>query len=175
MLFMGEEFNASSPFLYFCDFGPELAAAVARGRREEFARFARFADAQARESIADPSDYHTFLRSKLNWDEAAASNEFLDLYRRCLTARHQYLVPHLAQQPPSGAFTVDDERVLAVDWALGAGAALHLRANFSAEPSARMQRPHGQALFESQPLAADEAGFVRLPGHAVICTLETAP
>ena len=36
MLFMGEEFAASTPFLFFCDFGPELAAAVAAGRRREF-------------------------------------------------------------------------------------------------------------------------------------------
>ncbi|MPZ42717.1 MAG: malto-oligosyltrehalose trehalohydrolase [Betaproteobacteria bacterium] len=175
MLFMGEEFNASSPFLYFCDFGPELAAAVARGRREEFARFARFADPQARESIADPTDPETFRRSKLHWDDAREPNEYLDLYRRCLAARHQYLMPHLAQQPPSGAFTVDDERVLAVDWALSEGAALHLRANFSAEASARMQRPRGQALFESGPLGADAAGFVRLPAYGVICALETEP
>ena len=44
MLFMGEEFAASTPFLYFCDFGPELAAAVAAGRRREFQRFAAFTD-----------------------------------------------------------------------------------------------------------------------------------
>ena len=40
LLFMGEEFDASTPFLYFCDFGPDLAQAVATGRREEFRRFA---------------------------------------------------------------------------------------------------------------------------------------
>ena len=54
----------------------------------------------------------------------------------------------------SGTFTVDDERVLAVDWTLGEHAALHLRANFSDTPSARMQLPRGQALFESEPTIA---------------------
>jgi 1,4-alpha-glucan branching enzyme len=39
LLFMGEEFGADTPFLFFCDFGPELAAAVTQGRRREFARF----------------------------------------------------------------------------------------------------------------------------------------
>jgi 1,4-alpha-glucan branching enzyme len=173
MLFMGEEFNASTPFLYFCEFGPELAAAVKHGRREEFARFERFADERARESIPDPTHPDTFERSKLRWEEAHGPNPCLDLYRHCLLLRHQYIMPRLEQQPASGAFTVDDERVLAVDWALGGGAALHLRANFSAEPSARMQRPRGQAVFESQPLSTDEAGFVQLPPYAVIYTLET--
>lgn len=47
MLFMGEEFAASTPFQYFCDFEPELARAVSQGRREEFGRFAAFASADA--------------------------------------------------------------------------------------------------------------------------------
>ena len=69
MLFMGEEFAASSPFLYFCDFDGELAQAVARGRREEFARFSRFADPAARARIPDPNATQTFERSKLDWRE----------------------------------------------------------------------------------------------------------
>jgi malto-oligosyltrehalose trehalohydrolase len=173
MLFMGEEFNASTPFLYFCDFGPELGAAVARGRREEFARFERFADPKARASIADPTDPETFRRSKLDWSEAAEPNTWISLYRRCLHLRHQYLVPRLEQQPPSGAFTVDDERLLAVDWTLGEDCALHLRANFGTVESARMQRPRGQTLFESESIKADDTGFMRLPAFAVLFTLES--
>ena len=172
MLFMGEEFDASTPFLYFCDFGPELGAAVKRGRREEFARFARFSDPAAREAIPDPTDPETFRRSKLRWEEASEDNECLQLYRRCLMLRHQHITPRLERQPPSGAFSVDDERILAVDWTLGDGSGLHLRANFSTEPSARMQRPRGQVLFETEPLVPDDAGFIRLPPFAVIYTLE---
>ena len=44
LLFMGEEFGAETPFLFFCDFEKDLAAAVTEGRRNEFARFARFND-----------------------------------------------------------------------------------------------------------------------------------
>lgn len=51
MLFMGEEYAAATPFPYFCDFGPELAAAVSQGRRDEFGRFAAFADEAARAAI----------------------------------------------------------------------------------------------------------------------------
>ncbi len=64
MLFMGEEFGASAPFLFFCDFGPELAAAVTNGRRAEFGRFERFRDPAAQDAIPDPNDPATFERSQ---------------------------------------------------------------------------------------------------------------
>ena len=44
MLFMGEEWGATSPFPFFCDFTGELAEAVRKGRREEFSRFPEFSD-----------------------------------------------------------------------------------------------------------------------------------
>ena len=51
MLFMGEEFATTQPFLFFCDFGPELANAVTEGRRREFSRFAHFADPAVRDLL----------------------------------------------------------------------------------------------------------------------------
>jgi len=172
MLFMGEEFNASTPFLYFCELGEELAQAVSRGRIEEFARFEGFSDPARLATIADPSDPATFERSKLRWEEAHANEGWLDLYRHCLLLRHQYLVPLLSRETPSSTFTVADERLLAVDWVLG-DAHLHLRANFSATPSERLQRPRGQTLFESEAMLEDDAGFIRLGAYAVLYTLET--
>ncbi|PYX83975.1 MAG: malto-oligosyltrehalose trehalohydrolase, partial [Acidobacteria bacterium] len=65
LLFMGEEFHAHTPFLFFCDFGGELAQAVTDGRRNEFARFARFSDPATRAQIPDPIAQETFERSKL--------------------------------------------------------------------------------------------------------------
>jgi maltooligosyltrehalose trehalohydrolase len=41
---MPTEFAASTPFMFFCDFGPELASSVSNGRRREFKRFAAFVD-----------------------------------------------------------------------------------------------------------------------------------
>jgi maltooligosyltrehalose trehalohydrolase len=69
MLFMGEEFNASSPFLFFCDFHDELADAVREGRRNEFGRFEKFRDPAVRASIPDPNALRTFERSRLIWSE----------------------------------------------------------------------------------------------------------
>jgi maltooligosyltrehalose trehalohydrolase len=64
---MGEEFDADSPFLFFCDFGPELANAVREGRRREFACSSGFTDGASRASIPDPNDPETFGRSRLDW------------------------------------------------------------------------------------------------------------
>ena len=69
LLFMGQEWAASSPFLFFSDHGGELGEAVRRGRREEFKTFTAFADPEARERIPDPQARATFERSKLRWSE----------------------------------------------------------------------------------------------------------
>ncbi len=89
MLFMGDEYAASTPFLYFCDFGPELAEAVRNGRREEFAHFEAFRDPAARASIPDPNALQTFVASKLDHAERSVSphRERLALVERMLAAR----------------------------------------------------------------------------------------
>ena len=73
MLFMGEEYAAATPFPYFCDFGPELAAAVSQGRRDEFGRFAAFADEAARAAIPDCNAPESFALAKLDWSERERS------------------------------------------------------------------------------------------------------
>ncbi len=69
MLFMGQEFAASSPFLFFTDHDPDLGKLVTEGRRREFKAFSTFADASVREKIPDPQSESTFLKSKLNLSE----------------------------------------------------------------------------------------------------------
>jgi len=61
LLFMGEEYAETAPFLYFVSHGdPALVEAVRRGRREEFARFTW------EDKVPDPQDEATFLGSKVN-------------------------------------------------------------------------------------------------------------
>jgi maltooligosyltrehalose trehalohydrolase len=70
MLFMGEEWGASTPFQFFSSHPePELARATAEGRKKEFADHGWDAD-----EIPDPQDPATFQRSKLDWDEAEAGD-----------------------------------------------------------------------------------------------------
>lgn len=69
LLFMGQEWAASTPFQYFTDHTGDLGRQVSEGRREEFKHFQAFAEATTRHAIPDPQDPATFERSRLNWDE----------------------------------------------------------------------------------------------------------
>ena len=85
MLFMGEEWGASTPFQFFSSHPePELAKATAEGRKAEFAEHGWDAD-----EIPDPQDPETFLRSKLNWDEVQAGEhaDLLEFYRALIALR----------------------------------------------------------------------------------------
>ena len=162
LLFMGEEFGASTPFLFFCDFGSELAAAVTRGRRAEFARFARFRDPDAQAAIPDPNAPETFARSKLAWSEIerAGHRERLARYRHLLAARREHIAPRLARLERGGRFDVRSPGVLRVEWALGAAARLHLLANLCDTPAFDVFPPPGRLLYAhgaagSRPLATD--------------------
>ncbi len=85
MLFMGEEWGASTPFQFFSSHPePELARATAEGRKAEFAEHGWDAD-----EIPDPQDPQTFLRSKLSWDETGSGEHarLLALYRDLIALR----------------------------------------------------------------------------------------
>jgi maltooligosyltrehalose trehalohydrolase len=135
MLFMGEEFAATTPFLYFCDFEGELAAAVANGRRAEFAHFGPFRDARVRERIPDPNALATFTQSKLSWPERSTprGRQRLALVARLLALRREHLEPLLPLQRHGGSSSAAGESIV-VDWRVGAGMCWTLRANFGHEP-----------------------------------------
>jgi maltooligosyltrehalose trehalohydrolase len=88
---MGQEWAASTPFLFFTDHEPELGRKVTDGRREEFRGFAAFRDPAAREDIPDPQMRETFLHSKLNWTELTEGFHLgsLGLYREFLRLRRE--------------------------------------------------------------------------------------
>ena len=82
MLFQGEEWGATTPFLYFTDHRePGLGEAVKHGRRKEFAAFG-----WESEVIPDPQAEETFVQSRLHWDELQEENS------RRMLAWHQSLI-----------------------------------------------------------------------------------
>ena len=87
LLFMGEEFAASSPFLYFTDHSGELGKLVTEGRRREFQRFAAFADPAAAARIPDPQAESTFRASVLDLAERRRHGGVYRLYRDLLALR----------------------------------------------------------------------------------------
>jgi maltooligosyltrehalose trehalohydrolase len=104
LLFQGQEWGETRPFLFFTDHGPELAESVRRGRQAEFAAFG-WAE------VPDPNDPATFERSKLDWSRAAGPA--LELWRALLWLRRD--VPALGNcRRDLATARVDPERRLVV-------------------------------------------------------------
>jgi maltooligosyltrehalose trehalohydrolase len=89
LMFMGQEWAASTPFQYFTDHDEELGRKVSAGRRAEFAGFPAFSDPILRQKIPDPQEEATFQRSKLRWSERGTGDHarVLDLYRKLIALR----------------------------------------------------------------------------------------
>lgn len=158
MLFMGEEWGASTPFPFFADFGPDLADAVREGRRKEFARFPEFQDPAARERIPDPTADGTFASAKLKWEEREREPHagWLDWYRQALAVRRERLVPLLAGiGGGAGSHEVVGASGIVVRWALGGGKALAVAANLSAEGAAGFPAASGEVLWAEGEAGAD--------------------
>ena len=89
MLFQGQEFCASSPFLYFADHNPELAAAVRQGRLEFLAQFPSLALPELQRQVPDPESPATFERCKLDLAERERHAPCYALHRDLLRLRRE--------------------------------------------------------------------------------------
>ncbi len=164
LLFQGEEWGASSPFLYFTDHAdPILGQAVSAGRRHEFAAFGWRPD-----DVPDPQDPATFLRSKLDWAEANQDHhaDLLDWYRRLIALRRR--LPALS-----------DPRLdhLAVEYDEGAGwlrvqrGPVSVAVNLGRAPLALSTAPSARLLEASEgAVRLGEAGLALPPDTVAILT-----
>jgi maltooligosyltrehalose trehalohydrolase len=144
LLFMGQEWAASTPFLFFTDHHPELGRLVTEGRRREFARFKAFADEATRARIPDPQAATTFEASRLHWDERVLDSHAgtLNLYRALLGLRRT----EPALQAGTGFEVVElDDDGLALTRAGTAGEALLLVAWLGGSGAYEYDR-HGPAI-----------------------------
>jgi maltooligosyltrehalose trehalohydrolase len=92
LIFMGQEWAASTPFQFFTDLEPALGERVTEGRRREFAEFPEYSSDDRRALIPDPQAASTFEASRLRWNErGVAPHSFtLNLYRALLALRLDY-------------------------------------------------------------------------------------
>jgi maltooligosyltrehalose trehalohydrolase len=131
LLWMGQEWAASTPFQYFTDHPEELGKLVTEGRRKEFRKFSAFADPAVREKIPDPQAASTFSNSKLRWDERERMPHagILELYRDLLRLRRTH--PALRRRTREGFDAVAlGEHALAIRRTGEGGSALLLVASF---------------------------------------------
>jgi maltooligosyltrehalose trehalohydrolase len=87
MLFMGQEFAASTPFMFFADHNAELAALVHKGRREFLSQFRAYADEATQQLVPAPHEESTFMSSKLDWRETEDRADALAFHRDLIQLR----------------------------------------------------------------------------------------
>jgi maltooligosyltrehalose trehalohydrolase len=174
MLFMGDEFGAETPFLFFCDFKQELATAVTNGRRNEFARFGRFNDPAERERIPDPNAPATFEASRLDWSAITqpSHREWLKFYRRLLELRCRYILS-LSGCHPRTAYEVHGDQGLTAYWTFSHGNRLLLLANLGASPLPGLPVPTAKIIYSSEHVDANNLKQGILPAWSVIWALES--
>ena len=158
MLFMGEEYGASTPWQFFTSHPePELGRATAEGRIKEFERMGW--DPAV---VPDPQDPATFARSKLDWSEAAEGDHarLLGLYRKLIALRRS--TPELAGLGFDGTEVdfSEEER-----WLLLRRGRTGVALNFSAEPRHVAVRGASLLLASEDSVRLDSGGL-KLPGHS---------
>lgn len=89
MLFQGQEFGASSPFVYFSDMSGELGEAIRAGRFKFLAQFSSLADAEIQKQLPDPSNPETFARCKLDLSERETNRQLYDLHCDLMKLRRE--------------------------------------------------------------------------------------
>ena len=89
MLFQGQEFASSKPFLYFADHKPELAASIRSGRREFLTQFPSVADESVINALPAPDAEATFNRCKLDLAERQHHAEAYALHADLIGLRHR--------------------------------------------------------------------------------------
>lgn len=126
LLFMGQEWAATSPFLFFTDHNPELGKLVTEGRRREFKQFSAFSDPAIREMIPDPQAESTFAQSRLRWEERSRQPfaGIWELYKVLLALRRREPALHTVATVQHRCVPVTDKALVLHRWAEGAPAML---------------------------------------------------
>ena len=114
LLFMGQEWAASTPFQYFTDLEPGIGQLVTLGRRREFKDFPEFASEDSLTKIPDPQKESTFLNSRLRWDELGTGDHArtLALYRSLLALRREHAALAGSEETHGKAVSPDDETIV---------------------------------------------------------------
>lgn len=167
MLFMGEEWGASTPFQYFTDFEDAvLGEAVSQGRRQEFAAFGWHTD-----EVPDPQAVDTFQRSKLDWSEIhnEPHAELLEWYRRLIQLRRE--IPSLATAPLE---TVDASCDEARGWIVIDRGEVLVVCNLSGAPQTIPTRHVGGAVRLSSKLGVLVTGAgIEIPGQTAAIVMKS--
>ncbi len=158
MLFMGEEYAARNPFLFFTSHNKDLAKLVREGRRAEFKHFAAFQDEARRAAIPDPNAPSTFDASVADKADPAMFAFVRDL----LALRREHVVPGIPGCRSLGADVLAPGAIRA-EWRLGTGQRLAVTLNLGHGTASSAAPPDG-VVFAHPPRTAPAA----LPSGSVV-------
>jgi len=131
LLFMGDEWGATQPFPFFCDFKGDLADAVRQGRKREFAE--AYADPNL--DVPDPLAEQTVRLATLhNGALTESQRQRLDLTRRLLAARKSVVMPLLPAIEAGTSRAGIQDGMLSAHWFFQSGQSLKIFANLSDRP-----------------------------------------
>lgn len=169
LVFMGEEFGETRPFLFFTDFHGALASGVREGRMREFAAFNQFAGDKA-ERLPDPNASETMEASRLDWGriESDRCRRRLDLFHTLLALRREHIVPHLAAMTSmQGSHVRLSDTTFSVRWRMGEQTLLMI-ANFGevAALDKAVESP-ASLVYQSRPGIFDNLRRGTLPARSV--------
>ena len=109
MLFQGQEFGATTPFLFFADHDAQLRPLVQEGRIQFLAQFRNLAQPEMRSCHPDPGDRTTFERCKLDFSERERNAEAYRLHKDLLRLRREDPVFHAQRQGGVDGAAIGDE------------------------------------------------------------------
>ncbi len=156
LLFMGEEWAATEPFPWFCDFEPELAARVYAHRSREFP------------GSADPAAAATYASARLDWRrlEEPPHAQALAYHRQLLAIRQREIAPLIPQLRAGRCTRTEAGAAFTVEWAAGEQL-LRLSANLTAATAPLAGATAGRVIFATQDAGAALAGEHLAPWSVV--------
>lgn len=161
MLFMGEEFGASTPFPYFCDFHGDLSEAVQKGRCEQISKLPGVSQEDLKNAPNCQAE-QTFRSAQLRWEELgeAEHQTWFQLYQALLRTRRERIEPTLRILcGRCGNYQVLGPGALRIEWTLCQGSRLYLAANLWHEARAGFGERVGETIWaEGGAGEGDELG-----------------
>ena len=166
LLFMGEEWGAHNPFLFFTSHNDDLAKLVREGRRAEFKHFSAFQDEERRALIPDPNAPTTFEASRPDRPDPATFR----FIQALITARKKHVTPGIPGCVTAGV-QVLGEGAVAANWRLGTGALLTLLVNLGPN-SAEVSAPMGGVMFATEEGLDARVRSGILPARSALALLD---
>lgn len=175
LMFMGEEWAADEPFLYFTDHNEELAKAVLHGRRNEFKAFSIFSHEEKRNEIPDPNALETFKRSHLDYSACLEPRhrQRLALYRELIALRLREIAPRITGAKSTGTQILGDKAVRA-RWLLNDGRTLRIDLNLGDKP-VELPDCNPQRILYGYRISDNHCEQHLLPEYSALASFELAP